>query len=192
MVFSLGGKVNSVVIFALIFAILAITLLFRRTRLLAIVPRVRHDDDKLVARTSLGGFLLSLTLLYRTVVVDRGQQSISSSIRFFWVFRRSRTIPFAEVEKIIYRYEDMNPSSSLGFSGDSKDWYSVKLRLTGDREIHLFHFYGEGEFQHGSLDWVPGWAYWNERLFDMQGTQDEDSRTFVKQLERILRVGTVN
>ncbi len=185
-------KMDTLAVILVAAALLALVFVFRRTRLLAIVPRISRDGEKLIARTSIGGLLLSLTLLYRTIVVDPNRQTVSISTRVFWIIRRLRTIPFTEIEKIIYRYQDLNPSSSLGFSGDSKDWYSVKLRLNRDREIHLFHFLGEGEFHHGTLDWLPEWMYWSDRLFDMRGTQDDDSRSFVKQLERMIGEGTVN
>ena len=183
---------DTLVIIAVVGALLVLSFVFRRSRLLTVVPRISRDGAKLVGRTSVKGFLLSLTLLYRTVVVDPDGQTISISARVFWLLREVHTIPFADVEKIIYRYEDMNPASALGLSGDTKDWFSVKLRVRGDREIHLFHFFGEGGFQHGSLDWLPSWMYWSERLFDMRGTQDDDSRAFVKQLERIIGVGVTS
>jgi hypothetical protein len=179
-------------LFIFVAAVVVVALLLRRSRLLAIAPKVRCDGEQLIASTSLRGLLLSFTLLHRTVIVDPAKQVIEIHARILWFFRWSRTIPFDRIEKIIYRYEDMNPSTSFGDSGDSKDWFSVGLRLKGYDEVHLFHFLGEGSFQHGSLDWWPEWLYWGDRYLDMGGTQEQDSRSYVTQLKRILGVDLIN
>lgn len=160
--------------------------LLRRTRLLSISPHIRDDGGVLTARTSMKGLLLSLTLLYRSVIVDRSAGTVTIHRRLFWFFRRTRTIPFRDIEQILYTYEDLNLGTTLGLSGDSKDSFAVGLRLKSGKDVHLFHFLGEGEFQYGwdVFAWMRG--FWlAERLFDVTGTHSEDSRVFVDRLQQL-------
>ncbi len=53
---------------------------------------------------------------------------------------------------------------------DSSDWFNVGLRLVGGKEIHLFHFIGDGSFTNNSM--FPDWMYWGERVLDVEGSQD--------------------
>ena len=93
---------ETVGLFLFVAVIVIIALLLRRSRLLAIVPRIHDEGEKLIASTSLCGLLLSLTLLHRTVVVDPAKQAVEIHTQVFWPFKWTRTIPFDSIEKIIY------------------------------------------------------------------------------------------
>ncbi len=54
---------------------------------------------------------------------------------------------------------------------------------------NMFNFSGEGTFaNHGP--W-PDWIYWDEFAFDLSGSQESESRTFVDLLSKMLRVPVV-
>jgi len=177
-------------IWVLAFLILAaLAFLLRGSRLLSVCPCVRKDVGRLTAWTSWRGWLLSLTLLHRRVVVDSARREIIIDRRVFWIIRRRRVIPFGEVEAIIYSYEDWGGGTSSGFTGEAIDLFAVKLRLHSRETVHLFYFFGEGGFVHGgSLDWFPEWWYWPRRLLDASGSQENDSRAFVDRLQNLLDV----
>jgi hypothetical protein len=157
---------------------------FRKARLLAVCPRVTETDDQIVARTSLKGFLVSLTLLHRVVTIDRSRKTVAIRRRLFWIIPRSRTIPFGHIDEILYSFEDWSITTLLDLTGDTLDCYAVKLRLHGDEDVHLFHFFGEGEFQRGASNpwetWLPDWFFWKDHALDMSGSQEADSRTFAE------------
>jgi hypothetical protein len=96
------------------------------------------------------------------------------------------TIPFQQIQKINYNYEDWGPYTSLGLTGDSKDCFSVKLRLMDDSEVHLFNFFGEGDFEPGV--WNPLFSlrwYLMKILVPFCGSQEDSSRQFVDRLEKL-------
>ena len=83
-------------------------------------------------------------------------------------------------------------TTALDVTGDTLDCYAVKLRLYGSEDVHLFHFFGEGEFQRGVFypweSWLPDWFFWRERALDMSGAQEVDSRSFVELLSKYIGV----
>ena len=153
---------------------------------LSIGPKITRKNGKLVARTSLAGFLASLTCLHRTVVIDPARRMISVRRRLFWFFTSRKRIPFDRVEAIVYTYDDWNSDAGLGYSHDSKDSFTVKLKLWNEHLVHLFNFYGEGAFVNNSP--FPDWCFWDEYLLDLSGTQESESRTFVDLLQKMLDV----
>ena len=154
--------------------------------LLSMGPKISREEGRLVARTSLMGFLSSLTLLHRTVIVDPMKQAISIRRRLFWFFTSRKKIPFERVQSIVYTYDDWNSNTAFGGSDDSKDCFAVKLKLWSDRLVHLFNFYGEGTFVNNSA--FPDWFDWDEYRVDLSGTQESESRMFVDLLQKILNV----
>ncbi len=126
--------------------------LFYHSRLFAVCPKVVDYGNRLIARTSLAGWLLSLTLIYRKVIVDAQRKAFVIRRRLFWFYLSTVTIPFEHIQEIKYDYEDWGPYTSLGFTGDSKDCFSVKLQLVDDSEVHLFNFIGEGGFEPGLIN----------------------------------------
>ncbi len=59
----------------------------------------------------------------------------------------------------------------------------MQLKLHGGGDVHLFSFYGEGEFE--NVGPLPDWLYWQEYLFDLSGTQTQESRAYVELLSRM-------
>jgi hypothetical protein len=157
-----------------------------RFSLLSVTPRIRKEDGKLVARTSLVGLLITLTLLHRTVTVDPEKRLLTVRRRLFWFFTRTRSVPFGHIESLTYSYEDWNPSTGMGFAGDTTDCFTVRLNLKDGEQVHLFHFFGEGTFTNNSV--LPDWMYWPDYAFDAAGTQTEKSKAYVELLESILSV----
>ncbi len=160
-----------------------------RSRFLAICPKVRDEGDELIACTSIAGWLLSLTLIYRRVTVDARRKVVVISRRLFWFFKSAKAIPFEYIQEIDYGYEDWSPFTSLGLTGDSKDCFSVNLRLVDDSTVHLFDFLGEGEFEPGVLNplFSLRW-YLAKMLLAFCGSQEESSRQFVDRLEKLIGV----
>ncbi|MBT4866766.1 MAG: hypothetical protein HON53_16805 [Planctomycetaceae bacterium] len=157
-----------------------------RLPLLSVTPRIAKYEDSLVARTSLLGLLLTLTFLHRTVIVDPQKKSVVIRHRLFWCLASERRIPFKRVESLSYDYEDWNPSTGMGFTGDTTDCFTVKLNLTDGKQVHLFHFVGEGTFINNSA--LPDWMYWSDFAFDAAGDQADKSRAYVTVLQQLLKV----
>ena len=157
------------------------------SRLFSICPRVAKRGSQLVACTAWRLRVLSLGWLYREVRIDPGKQEIEIYRRYLWVFPRRRRVRFGAIAAITYGYEDFG--SSLSWAHDSVDLYSVGLRLHDDEELHLFYFFGDGEFSNNGP--LPDWLYWDEFLFDSSGTQERESRTFAELLSKMIDVSIV-
>ena len=163
--------------------------LLYRSRFLAICPKVRDEGDELIACTSLAGWLLSLTLIYRRVDVDAERKVVVISRQLFWFFKSAKVIPFGHIQEINYEYEDWGPFTSLGLTGDSKDCFSVNLRLVDDSTVHLFNFIGEGEFEPGLLNPLFSLRWYLAKMFlAFCGSQEDTSRQFVDRLEKLIGV----
>jgi hypothetical protein len=158
-------------------------------RLLAICPRIRKEESRIVATTAWRARLLLLGLLYRKVVIDPVKRRLCISSRSLWLIRRERRIPFSKIEAVTYGYEDWSPDQILAFAHDSFDCFSVGLRLMDQSQIHLFHFLGEGTF--GNDGPLPDWMYWEEFAWDVSGSQEKESRGFVELLSRMIGVSVV-
>jgi hypothetical protein len=175
----------------LVFGVVLGLIAFRKrnvgTSLLSIAPRISKRDDKLVASTSLVGLLVSLTLLYREIVVDPKQEIITIRCRFLWFFKTRTQVRFSDVAAISYDYENWNLISGMGFTGDSLDCFSVKLGLHNGKYLHLFRFFGAGTFENRD-GLYPDWVYWDDYLLDVSGSQEEDSRAYVNLLQHLLDV----
>jgi hypothetical protein len=147
-------------------------------------PRIRKEDGKLVARTGLAGTILTLGAAHREVTVDPKRRQVVLRRRLGWFFGTERVIPFDRISRLVYTYSDANPATALGLPGDTLDCYTVKLVLTGSQEVRLFRFIGEGGFENRTA--IPDWYYWEDRMFDMVGSQGQESRTYVRLLEAML------
>jgi hypothetical protein len=155
--------------------------------LYSIGPKIRREGRRLVVRTSVPALLLSLGLYWKRVVFDPDARTIRISRRFlFGLIPTERTIRFDDVDAITYDYRDLNLTTALGFTGDSKERFEVGLKLFMRREqVSLFAFTGDGSFQNTSV-W-PDWMYWEEFALDVRGTQEEESKAFVDLLEKMLK-----
>ncbi|MGA2061392.1 MAG: hypothetical protein ABSG67_12990 [Thermoguttaceae bacterium] len=163
--------------------------LLYRSRFLAICPKVKDEGDELIACTSLAGWLLSLTLIFRRVDVDAQRKVVVINRRLFWFFKSAKVIPFGQIQEINYEYEDLGPFTSLGLTGDSKDCFSVNLRLVDDSTVHLFNFLGEGDFEPGLMNPLFSLRWYLAKMFlAFCGSQEETSRQFVDRLEKLIGV----
>jgi hypothetical protein len=149
-------------------------------------PRIRERDDKLVASTSYRVWLLTLGLSNREVVIDPDRKEAILRRRRFWFWRRRRVIPFDRIKSVTYRYADSSVRPFWGTAGSTFDIYTVGLRLHDFSDVHLFSFFGEGEFENRSI-W-PDWFYWQEAIFGVSGTQARESRAYAEVLMRMIGV----
>lgn len=156
-------------------------------RLLALCPRIRKHDDCILVTTAWRSSVLSLGTIYRKVVIDPQNRKLVIASRYLWLISRSREIRFSEILAVTYGYEDT--SLDLDFGHDSFDWFTVGLRLKDDSELRLFNFIGEGTFTNTGP--FPDWCYWDEFAFDLSGSQDKESRTFVDLLCKMIGVKVV-
>jgi hypothetical protein len=152
--------------------------------LLSLCPRVQKRGKSLVASTPWRLRVLTLGTILRQVTVDPKQQVVWLRRRYLWLFTPRRRIPFRSIEAITYGYQDVAASSVLSWAHDSADLYRVGLRLHGGDEVHLFFFYGDGQFTNDGP--FPDWFYWEDYLFDLCGTQDRESRVFVELLSKLI------
>jgi hypothetical protein len=163
--------------------------LLYRSRFLAICPIVEDKDNQLIAYTSYAGWLLSLTMISRRLIVDSERQMVIIHQRLLWFLNRTKTIPFEHIQAIDYEYEDWGPFTSLGLTGDSKDCYSVKLRLVDDSKVHLFNFLGEGGLELGVINPLFAFRWYLAKvLLGFCGSQEDASRQFVNRLEKLIGV----
>jgi hypothetical protein len=162
----------------------ALLKVFGLDRFLATGPRISREGGKLVATTGIMSTILTLGLHRKRVEIDAKSRTVRIGRRIFWFFPLAgKEIPFDRVERIVYRYRDANPFTSMGWTGDAIDRFDVGLRVGRD-EVPLFAFTGEGSFQNGS--WCPDWYYWDEFAFDLRGGQEQESKAFVNLLEKML------
>ena len=157
--------------------------------LFSVCPRVRKEEDRLVARTAWRLLVLTLGGFYRRVEVDPGKKEVTVYRRYFWVFARRRRIRFGNIEAVTYGYKDWAFGASWSWAHDSVDSYSVGLRLRNDDDLHLFSFFGDGTFQNDG-PW-PDWLYWDDYLLDLSGTQTQESRAFVELVSKLVGVSVV-
>lgn len=158
-------------------------------RLFAICPRIKKHSGRIIATTAWRVRLLFLGTIYRKVVIDAANKTISIFSCYLWLIRLRRAIPFSKVRAVTYGYEDMSPDSLLSYAHDSYDWFTVGLRFNDDSEMHLFNFIGEGTFSNNGP--FPDWMYWEEFVFDITGSQEKESRVFVDVLSKIIGVKVV-
>lgn len=159
------------------------------SRLFGVCPRLAKADEKLVATSAWRVRILTAGGLYRQVVVDPQKNELTISRRYLWAFPRRRRIKFEAVQAVTYRYEDLSLDAYLKWVHDSLDLFSVGLRLSGDEELHLFYFFGDGTITNDGP--LPDWLYWGEQLFDTSGLQERESRLFVDQLAKMIGVPVV-
>jgi hypothetical protein len=163
--------------------------MFCRSRFLAICPKVTYASDKMIARTSIVACILSLGLIYRYLVVDARRKEIAIYRRIFWFHRTNSLIPFEDIQEIHYGYEDWGPFSSMGLTGGSKDCFSVKLHLLDQSTVHLFYFMGEGDLNVELFNPLASLRWFLAKvLLGYSGSQDEESRRFIEQLQKLVGV----
>jgi len=107
-----------------------------------------------------------------------------------WLIHKRRSVAFDAIEGIYYLYEDWGFFTSLGFLGNTRDLFTVKLRLIGGRTSSFVHFWGKGTFRRERQSLcTPWWAFWQVFWWgehvDASGSQERDSRQFVRRLQAL-------
>ncbi|MDA0834873.1 MAG: hypothetical protein O2955_14020 [Planctomycetota bacterium] len=158
-------------------------------RFLSSGPSISKQNDQVVIRTGMFSCVLTFGLFYRQVVVDPRRKRVSIRSRYAWFFLRTRVVPFSQIRAITYGYRDIGYHSMLSTAYDSYDCFKVGVRLKDESEIHFFNFVGEGSFVNESV--FPDWAYWSDFTFDLQGSQESDSRLLVDLLAEMIGVTVI-
>ena len=156
------------------------------SRLLSVCPRIKKAGRRLVASTAWTLRLLTLGTLYRQVVVDPKKEVVLLQRRYLWLFVRRRRIPFHFIKAVTYGYQDLAVGEPWTWAHDSYDLFRVGLRLHDLEDVHLFFFYGDGTFTNDGP--LPDWLYWDDYLFDLCGTQEQESGAFVELLGKMIGV----
>ncbi|MGC3966473.1 MAG: hypothetical protein QM775_03625 [Pirellulales bacterium] len=116
----------------------------------------------------------------------RRNEEITLYRRYAWFFTRRRTAKFAKFKAVTYGYRDTSVSSWFNAAHDGFDVFSVGLRAESGEEFHLFDFVGEGTFTNNSI-WGD-WQYTGNSLFDLSGSQESESKTYVEVLSKMMGV----
>lgn len=150
---------------------------------LSVTPRIVADAQGLTATTAWVAQLLMVCARFRRVRIDLGERKVTVEDRSWWFRRRARVILFDEVAAVGYGYEEW--SWSWG-ARDPIDRFVVALKLKWGEEVALFWFVGDGTFRNDGC--LPDWVYWKEIAFDLQGTQEQESRMFARVLSKMMGV----
>jgi hypothetical protein len=156
----------------------------RLSRLFAVCPRISKGQGQLVATTAWRLRLLSLGSHCRRVVVDLRRKTLVIERTYFWAVSRRRRIPFQTIEAVTYGYQDWAFPFIWNWTHDTVDLFTVGVRVSGGDEVHLCSFFGEGTFSNAGP--LPDWLYWEDFVFDISGTQEQESRTFVELLSKLM------
>jgi len=156
-------------------------------RFLSIGPRIFKDEGALVAVTGWGFRLLTLGTMLRQVTVDVQAKIVQIRSRYLWLFGRTRTIDFHDIQAVTYGYDDWSGGEGILWdSHDTLDVYQVGLCLKDDSEVHLFYFIGEGAFGNGGV--LCDWFFWPEYGIELVGAQQSESRLLVELLGKMIGV----
>lgn len=148
---------------------------------LAIKPKVLLAGDWLITRSSFIMRLLSLFSCFKCVIVDKRKKNISISEKYFWVFSKSRCIPFEQIKRINYSFSSVPTSWNL-FVGttDRMEWFTVSLILCDTyEEVRLWTFFGEGAVATGWKGILLG----EDEILDLSGDQKASSLNYIKLLQ---------
>jgi hypothetical protein len=149
-----------------------------RLRAFSLQPTVWRRGKQLAATSSWLQRLLTLGAYARTVHVDGEARYVYLHARRFWLFVRSRVVPFTAIARVHYEFGALPTSGDRsGRAHDTIEAFRVTLVLHADEErVPLVTFYGSGAA--GDLVTL---AY-GDSLVELEGTQEDDSRRFVTQL----------
>ena len=152
-------------------------------RVLSLGPRVRIEDNRLVASTGWSFIVPTLGLWRKRLVVDPVARELDFTLSFLWLFWLHYRIPFNDVREVIYRYENLVPFGDVS-AHDAIDCFRVGVMTNNRDEYTFFRWVGEGEFANNGI-W-PDWCHWEDFVFDMKGTQDKESQRFFELLRGTL------
>lgn len=83
--------------------------------LLSVAPRIDVQSDQIRGCTALAAQLLVLFAYARYITVDRRRQRVVVAIRWLWLWKIERIIPFERVDRIIYRAQGVPSFSPLRY-----------------------------------------------------------------------------
>ncbi len=144
-------------------------------------PKCWVENGILYARTNL--FVQSLLLFgaYRKVIVHRRRRAVVIKGRILWIIPYKKIVKFDDIDRISYTFFSIPTSWSI-FIGkmDEIETYRVSLVIFPNIEIKLFKFAGEGSILTGWKGVMVG----DDSIFDEKGTQEIDSRNYMKLLQQ--------
>ena len=162
-----------------------------RIKFLTVGPRVLRTGRRLVLREPWQIDALLFGAMGEYVLVDADARRITIKRRSLWR-TTTRELLFDHVRAVTYSYVDLNEPVTADFhetAHDSYDHFTVGLRLTDTSEVVLADFVGEGEFRHETS--APHWAFLHRFLFNLRGTQEEESRRLVDGLSELIGVPVI-
>lgn len=153
------------------------------TRFLSTGPRLRVRDHVLLARTSVSFLVCTLGLCFKSLEADPARRRITFRMRFLWLFWWTWEISFDDIAEIHYRYTNLVPFGDY-IAADSIDCYAVVIERRDRSEVLMFRWIGQGLFANNSG--LPEFLYWEDLIFDMQGTQKQESLVFFEALKAMI------
>jgi len=160
-----------------------------KSNLLSLKPHVYNKDGVLVIETCFIFRLLSLFTYYRRVEMSAQNRTISILRKVFPCFPSTIELNFDDIYYLDYSFDsivsDFSTNQwSFGEHTDQAERFSVNV-ITHDNQKHLIgSFMGDGSICTG----MRGIMISDDSIIDFSGTQEEESRKFVKILSKILQV----
>jgi hypothetical protein len=166
-------------------------LIFRTfsARLINASPGMSRRGDIMIAKSNWRQQFWTLASSSRTVEIDPKLRIVHIFDRRFWLYRRSRRIEFDWIAAVTFGYTNMSPGLLVR---QEYDLYKVGLRLKNSDQVHLFSFFGEGDFVN---DWIwPDFFYWHEMLLAdwNRGDQTRLSEAYSDVLSKMIGVAVVD
>lgn len=162
---------------------------FVGARLLNSSPTMSRNGDLLVVKSNWRQQLWTLGFGDRRIEIDRSKKIVHIFDRRFWLIPSSRRIQFDWVSQVTWGY---TPLSTGFWARYEYDLFSVGLNLKDGQRVHLFRFFGMGDFVNDSI-W-PDFFYWSDFLTaDLnRGPQTSASRSLAEILSGMIGVGIVD
>ena len=141
-------------------------------------PSFHYDGNRLVARTRWWHQLLTLWGYSRRLIVDKQTGWFDLSVRRFWFFKTHHTLRFNRITHVDFEFGSIATAvDHRGRAMDSLERFSVTVVLDTGERLDLFGFAGDGANMRGVSGLMLG-----DSLVDYEGTQEDDSRAFVRSL----------
>jgi hypothetical protein len=157
-------------------------------RFLTLRPRVRRDGDAVVVSTGFLPGLCSLFLSTNKAEFRPSQELVLLSYRRGYFFHTSRHLPFADVWYVDLSFGSMGTDWGLDGGGygrhDQVESFKVHLVTRDERRHFVCAFRGEGAANTGWSGVLLG----GDDVWDLSGTQESESRTFARNLAKLLGV----
>jgi hypothetical protein len=83
--------------------------------LLRVAPRIDVRSDQIRGCTAWAAQLLVLFAYARYVIIDRRRRRVTVTIRFLWLWKVERIIPFDRVDRIVYRAQGVPSFSPMRY-----------------------------------------------------------------------------